>query len=316
MTMSLKERIAAQRKAISDRSASFTRAYKFKEGKTYVRLLPGVEQAGEYSQKYGAHYIKDPSTGSILAVVGDAETTYEKYCPVRDAIGQVLARASDRGDEELAKKVKGWFARGVYVMNVQIVAGVDTENKDKVVQPEFSEKSYDALLSIMQDMEEANANFDDDFAKKGVTITVERVGMGATDTRYTFSMAPSQPKDAIPQPVLDQRVSLQAYVDGKFGASVAKALQHLSVMLGKDVTQTALGAAMVKTVEAIPGPATKTTTAASADEELLSLEGGVTDAEFVETPATTVVVEPTPAAAVTPADDAGFKDILAELDAL
>jgi hypothetical protein len=296
----LKNRIAQARKSIADNRASFDRAYKFKVGKTIIRVMPGVKDSDDFSREYGAHYIKD-SAGGLVAVVGDAEICYGKICPVRDAIGQHIQRLVERGaPDETVKGVKGWLAKRVNVVNAEILAG-DDENKGKVVRCEFSQNSFDAILSVLEEVAESDT-FD---MSQGVPIIVERVGTGATDTRYTFMFCP-RPVPAVSKEALAQSVDLQSYVDGKFGASVNKALTHLSALLGRDVTSTALGAAMATTAGSIAGPK-------SIDEDLADLAGdtATVDAEFEEKPPFETEAKSKTAA---PVDD--MEDILAGLDDL
>lgn len=319
---SLKDRIAASRKAIADQKASYDRAYKFKPGKTVIRLLPGVKDADEFAKEYGAHYIKDPATDAMIAVVGDAQICYGKPCPVREAIGMFIDRCNSRGDDALSEKAKKWLARSTNVANVQIIDGPDTENKGKVVRAEFSQNTFDAILSVLEEYAAVDPEFDAKFRQRGFLLTIERVGTGPTDTRYTPMAYPKQPDNPVPENVLAQRVDLQSVVDGKFGQSVTQALSKLSVLLGKDVTQTALGSAIASTASlAAPqqeqppvSDFSSSTPAAPSSEDLTSLLGeGPIDAEFTEATATTAAA-PTPAPAPAAVED--FDGILAELDNL
>lgn len=313
---SLKDRLAAQRAAIATSKAAFTRSYKWKVGKTYFRLLPGMDTADDFSRDYGAHYIKD-ATDKIIAVVGDAEICYGTPCPVREAITQVLLRVNDTGDEAASKRVKGWLAKKSNVTNIEILGGVDTENKGKVWQAEFSETQWDAILSAMETMVEANPEWN---MEKGIALVCEREGTGQTDTKYKWSVFPAE-VPAPTQAILDQRMNLGSYVDGKFGMSVNKALTALSTMLGRDVSQSAVGAALANydPSKGIEGPKAGTTVetvvevdplAGLGDDDLPdSLKGDTAvDAEFTEP-----VEAETPAA---PAANAELDSIMAELDNL
>jgi hypothetical protein len=313
---SLKDRIAASRKSIADRNASFDRAYKFKVGKTTIRLLPGVSDPDEFSKEYGSHYIRDPQTDAIIAVVGDASICYGKPDPVREAIGQVIDQCNARGNDAGAEKAKSWLAKATNVTNIQIVAGPDTENKDKVVRAEFSSNGLDAINSILEDYIATDPEFEEKFRQRGFLINVERVGTGKMDTKYTYSAYPKQPENPVPEAVNAQRVDLQTVVDSKFGQSVLQALTKLSAILGKDVTGTALGAAMTETAKLV-APASEAA-APLAEEDLTALLGeGPIEAEFVdatETPKVDAVV--TEAVAPTAAAAEEFSDILAELEGL
>lgn len=310
---SLKDRIAAQRKAIADSRASWERPYKWKVGKTLIRVLPGMSDADDFSRQYGAHWIKDPRDESkVLAVVGDAGICYGKLCPVREAITDFIHRCNEIGDETSAKAAKGWLARESYVANVEVLGGADTENKGKVVRVEFSQNQYDAVLSAIDTMLMANPNFS---MKDGIALVVERVGTGMQDTKYTFTTLPGNVPPPSPA-ILDQRMDLQSYVDSKFGISVTKALTHMSTLLGKDVTQTAMGQAIAANVAApaLAAPVEQTAPVTTSDDDVLAqLEAAtVVDATFEDVaPATPVQ---TTVATAAPVDD--MEKLLAEIDGL
>lgn len=329
--MSLKDRIAAQRKQIADNKAAFLRSYRFKPGKTMIRILPGTAEPEDFSVEYGAHYIKDPRDSSkLLAVVGDAEICYGKPDPVRQAITDYIHAANERGDQDGAKAAKEWLARRSYVMNILIIGGADKENEGKVVPWEATSNQYDSVLSVIETMLEADTDpFD---LNAGLVLVVERTGTGVNDTKYNFMPFPNAAKYPANQTHLDQRHDLVAYRDSKFGTSVTKALGVMSQMLGYDVSQTAVGAALTANAPAAgalaapasntPAAAAKAAAAAAAaeteassdlDADLAALDesDNVTDAVFEE-------VEPTAQAApaATAPAAADVDDIMAELDAL
>jgi len=269
---SFKQKLEASRKAIAERNASFTRAYKFKEGKTHLLLLPGVKVPENFEREYGAHYIKDPITDKILAVVGDAGICYGKQDPVREAIGKLIDQANKRGDDELVSKAKSWLAKPTYVINAQVIGGVDTENKGKVVQLELSSTTFDVFCGCLEALEEQVDNFS---IVNGAAITVERKGLGSKDTRYAVTPMLKQPAAPPSQDVLSQRIDLDTYVDSKFGEQVSKALTQLSNMLGFDVTNSAIGRAIQGT-QAIAN----NSTAAEDDDLLDTSKTQAVDADF------------------------------------
>jgi hypothetical protein len=251
--MSLKDKIAAQRKALADNKAAFERSYRFKVGKTVCRLLPGVDDADTFSKPYGAHYIKDPrdpAGKTIIAVVGDAEICYGKIDPVRQAISEFISACNERGDETAAKYAKEWLAKPSNIVNLEIISGVDTENNGKVVPWEASSNQYDGVLSVMESVMDADPTFS---MTNGLVFQVERVGTGMSDTKYTFSYFPGTATIAAPTSnVLSQRIPLDSYVSGKFGMNVTKALNHLSSLLGRDVTANAIASATAPAQIAAP----------------------------------------------------------------
>lgn len=227
-----RDRVAAQRQAIAESRASGERAYKFAVGKTIIRILPGLKDPDDFAKTYGAHYIKDPATKSIVAVVGDSEICYgpSRPCSVRRKIGEFVAQQSAIGDQETAKFAKDWLAKEQYVTNTEIIGGVDVENKGKVVRNEWSKNQYDGILSAIDTVFMGNPDFN---MKDGLCLVVERTGTGQTDTRYTFQVLPGNP----PPPsaaILAARMDLDVYVDSKFGKSVEQALAKLSAFMGEE----------------------------------------------------------------------------------
>lgn len=330
---SLKDKIAAQRKQIADNKAAFQRSYRFKVGKTMIRVMPGTDDPEDFAIEYGAHYLKDPrDNDKLLAVVGDAEICYGKVDPVRQAITDFVHRCNERGDEQMAKNAKGWLAKRNHVMNIKVIGGADTENAGKVVPWEASENQYDSVLSVIETALDAGQDpFD---MNGGLVLVVERTGTGVQDTKYTFQPFLNSAKYPATQADLDARHDLKAYRDGKFGTSVTKALGVMSSLLGYDVTTTALGASIAASVpsQAIAGPGATSTpgpsdvtdfsttastpaaapAAASAtssiDEDLLALDATFEDVAPAAAPEVTQA-QAAPAASVQ-------DDILAELDAL
>jgi hypothetical protein len=301
---SLKDKIAAQRKHLADQKAAYVRAYKWKQGKNYVRVLPGLTDPDDFAVEYGAHYIKDPRDSSkLLAVVGDAEICYGQPDPVRQAITDYIHQANERGDENGAKAAKDWLAARKYLVNLAYLDGPDVENKGKVVVAEFSSNQYDTILSLMAEYLDVGRDpFD---PVNGLVICVERTGSGMNDTKYTFNTFPAPEQRPLPSNALEARTDLVAYRDSKFGTSVTKAMTVLSSLLGYDVTTTALGSAMASNAQ-LAAPAAATTTAPApapveagvGDAVQVNDLDAIMDASFEEV---TPVTEPTPVAQTAPA---------------
>lgn len=312
---SLKDKIAAQRKAIADTKAAYQRAYKFKPGKTVLRILPAgtgteINADEDFWVEYGAHYIKDPRDSyKLLAIVGDASITYGKPCPVRQAIVDYMDRCTDRGDETSAKAAKDWLARKVHVMNAVILGGPDTENVGKNVILELSESQYDAVLSVFETfVEDGDDPFD---PNKGMVLICERTGTGVQDTKYQWSLFPKPEKAPATMAHLEGRTNLAGYRDGKFGQSVVKALGVMSNLLGYDVTATAIGAALATSAPTQALPAATKAEAPKEPETTID-DLLVDDAEFEDKkPAEAEASKAAPAAE---SDD--LEDILAGLDDL
>ncbi len=292
----LRDRIAAKRQAIADKSAGNERSFKWPVGKTYFRLLPGTNDAEEFFEEIGIHWIKD-AKGKLITAVGDREICFGEPCPIREAIQRFISYAQDEGDDDSVKRGKDMLAKSRFYANGQIIKAPGDYEKDKPVLLEFSVTAWDSLLSQLEDLledlsEDADITKEGPFSlTKGMVFVVERTGTGM-ETRYNIyasgKVAPAASN------ALEGAVDLQAFKRSQFDERGRKALAALGGMIGEDLTDT-IGASLTSPAE--------TKTLAAPVEEIE--DETVEEAEF-ET------VEETVEEAEVVSDD----DILADLDSL
>ncbi|MCR9222905.1 MAG: hypothetical protein NXH70_02450 [Hyphomonas sp.] len=290
----LRDRIAQKRQAIADKSAGYERAFKWPVGKSYFRLLPGKVEADEFFEEIGVHWIKQ--NGKVVASVGDREICFGEPCPIREGIEAVMSHAREIGDDDMLKAAKDMMAKPRFFANGVIIKSPAEFEKDKPELLEFSEKTWDQILSQMEDMiedldEGADLMKEGPFAMDGGTIFVlEKTGTGL-DTRYNVftsaKKAPAKP-DA-----LEAAVDLGAYKRSQFDEKGRKALAALGAMIGEDLSDS-IADALTSPVE------TKALAAPEADDDLSE---DVIEGEVVEEPAAE-------------ADELSDDDILADLDEL
>lgn len=309
MATSALERIKQQREAIKLNRAGQTRAYKFKEGKTVISILPGHEEAEAFFRKFGMHYIKNKKDDFIVAV-GDRSICFEEPCPIRDGLVDMIRYANSVGDDELAESAKKSLAKNSYLMNIMVHQDPDGKAEENPQLANFSESLGDQIFSIL---EEYLADGADDLLRWNdrLLFVVERTGTTVKDTRY--KVYPAAKRKSVEPSVMSKAVNLEEYVRAQFTDSVNKALAYIGTSTGRPVSG-ALAAALTPapSAAALPSPAVEP----SDEEDLLA---GTSDKRSDASPALekthTVDAEfedVVSKAAPTVSDD----DLLAEIDSL
>lgn len=242
--MSFRDRLQAKKQAIADRQSGQQRSYKFLNGKTYFRILPGVSDPAEFFTEIGIHWIKDPSSGKVVTAIGDRSICFGEACPVRDAINELSRKAHQAGDEEGVKFAKDMMAKPRNFVNAVIVKAPGEFDPSKPVLVEFSEKQFDAILSQIEEFlddipEDADPSKVGPLSlKEGALFCIERSGHGL-ETRYNIYLTGKS--KAVEQSVFEQATDLESFKRAQFGERQNKALSHLSQLLGRDLTEAEAG---------------------------------------------------------------------------
>jgi len=210
MTMTTAERIAARRQKTADKKAGNQSAYRFKQKKTTIRILPTWRAADHedptFFHDFGQTWIKDLD-GNVLAVVGDAKMTFGDEDPVRDLIDRAVAGAKTDAQRKHYKDMK---AKPRILVNALILDDKDI-NATVPQIVEFSETQFDTIL---KDMEEAEKAGDDVLSlTKGFDITVEKSGSGL-ETKYAFTLA--RRASAVDGDPMAQIVDIDAFIRAQF----------------------------------------------------------------------------------------------------
>lgn len=299
--MSLADKIAAKRQAITDKNAGMVRAHKFPSGKSVIRILPGVQSAEDFFQEVGIHWIKNKA-GETVCAVGDRTICYGEPCPVRDSINALIDEGKEAGDDALIKRGKDMLAKPRFFVNGVFLAGGGDTKKNETVLLEFSENFFNKVLSIMQDYIEAGV--DPLSLKDGVALVVEKTGSGL-DTEYSVSAAPKNFGE-LPASLLDKRTDLEAFKRSQFDHRAAQAIAAISKELGRPLDAESIGKLMSPAggPARIAGPAETSKPTASATPPA-KVEKAV-EAEF----------SPAPPSKAAPKVDEGVDDILAQLENL
>jgi hypothetical protein len=199
---SLAEQIRLKRQATQDKRVGGKNAYKFKNGVTTIRILPGWRKDDTtFSHSFGQSFIKD-FDGKVVAVVGDAKLTYGQDEPLRDAINKALGDADTDGSR---KHFKEMLAKPRELVNGLVLDDREVDpNTPQII--DFSETQFDQILEQVE-----LAGITEEFLdlENGFNLKVSKTGT-KFDTKYTFAF------ERKPSAVSPAVMELDAYVRSKF----------------------------------------------------------------------------------------------------
>ena len=209
-------------------SRSTGNAYKIKEGKTRIRILP-VQSAsplavpGQFWMESGVHWIKTEANGKPVAVVGNSLIVYGTASPVEQAIERAIKSATSDDDLKLMKE---WKAKTTILVNALIRSGSDAS--EDPVPLELTPTTFGKVLSMMDEYEAEAGNILD--YKTGFDFTIERNGKGL-NTEYT--VMPHQTAKPVSKDSVDKAIDLFAFVEKEFfRGDETKAITAISNMSG------------------------------------------------------------------------------------
>jgi len=234
---SLRDKMAAKKDAIAASKAGGVKTYKFKVGKTLIRILPDRLDPvnGEPWRDYGQHFIKDEND-NLFAVIGDKSlvTGGAETCPVREALLAAAKGAPQELRDHIFKKV---IAKLNHISNVAVLGLVGKDNKlvqdpdapsDTPVLVSWSPNQLSELIDIFtMYMDNGEEPFD---LAGGVTIMVTREGTGQNDTKYTYNAYPR--KFPVKPEVMEKAYDLDAWIAATFKEGAARALEGIAKITG------------------------------------------------------------------------------------
>lgn len=277
------------------KSGNRQKTVKPQDGRSRWRILPSWrgEGEGQFWHDFGQHFIKD-SAGQIKAVYVCVDKTFNKPCPVCDAL-QSAVRSS--GDDTMANLLSEAKAGHRILVNA---LQVDGDNPAEPVILELAPGTFGEVLNIISEWGADVLNLAD-----GKDIVIERSGKGK-QTKYSVQIAAkSMPVDAS---VMKKIVNLDEYVAQESAEQQARAIANLNAVAGMLPAPTAgsgkpsLADLSVDDID---------------DAALAALEGTATKvAEPAAEPVKAAEAAPAPAstpAAPTTTGDSELDDLLAEL---
>lgn len=178
MTMAALDKILATAKNKSDAIKQRAKTVKPKDGQNRIVLLLGWRKGQEevFFHDFGQHYIKN-TAGELQAVYPCLDKTFNKPCPVCQAIGQAATGVTD--DEQI-KALKDANSGQSYLLNVLTLDG---ENKTEPQILEIRKSVFGQILDLMEDW--GGAVFDMDEPQ---IIVINREGKGL-NTKYSVQIS-------------------------------------------------------------------------------------------------------------------------------
>ena len=199
------------------------------QGNSRWRILP--HPSGDLEQlpvhDFGQHFIKDPVTQEVKAVVVCASKTYGLACEVCSQIDSLVAENLARGDEVSAEFYKEARATQKHLVNAsQWTKNTDGNPggtySDVVQQLALPMTAFEQLMQIIETyLSEGITLFD---LNTGLDIIVSRVGTGR-NTKYTVQAAPTS--TVAPAALLAKSVDLVSYVNQITEEKKSKAMAAL-----------------------------------------------------------------------------------------
>jgi hypothetical protein len=318
----LLDKIKGTKQAIAESRAAMTRAYKFKEGKTVISILPlhtdvsKPDDEKDFYVPFGQHYVKNKK-GETIVVVGDRSLCFPgEECPVRDGLFDLMRKANEDGDTSMVEVVKESLAKESFLMNVIVHQDPDKKAEEAPQLVSLSKNLFDDLASVLEEYLAADMGQLMRWNDR-LLLIVERTGKTKNDTRY--KIIPAAAKKTIDPSIMSKAVNLPEYVNGQFNTSVTKALSWLSTALGRSLAGSSIAAALAPapgTAPALNAPAAHATE--SVEDLLATAATPATNARAAAAPAmdktmaVDAVFEEVPAAAASSATE----DLLAEIDNL
>lgn len=178
MTMAALDKILATAKSKSDAIKQRAKTVKPKDGQNKIVLLPGWRKGEEhvFFHDFGQHYIKNVA-GELQAVYPCIDKTFNKPCPVCQAISQAAAGVTD--DDQI-KALKDASSGQSYLLNVLTLDG---ENKTEPQILEIRKSVFGQILDLMEDW--GGAVFDE---QEPQIIIINREGKGL-NTKYSVQIS-------------------------------------------------------------------------------------------------------------------------------
>jgi len=178
---SLKERMAAKKKKLAERSSGGSKMIFLKEGTLRARILP-VGEDNDFIYDVDYIYLGKDIGGFI------SPTTFGMECPATKAYDH-LKESDDSEDKDLAKAIRPKKKGIIYIAGYK-------DAKGKELDPDKSEKFVLLANGLQQNI--IDLYLEEDWGdmthpKKGYDIKLIRVGTGQLDTEYSCLPAKNTP---------------------------------------------------------------------------------------------------------------------------
>lgn len=220
------------------------------DGKNRIRLLPGWRPGEEHVwfHDFGQHFIKDESD-TIQAVYLCTHATFERKCPVCEALAHATRAAGDDTVAETLEKAKA--SRTVLVNALML----DSKEPNTPVILELKSTVFSQIVDIVEE------NGPLVFAENGNEIIINREGKGL-NTKYTAQI--SLKTYTMPAASLTKLNNLDDYVKQESEEQQRRAIGAVNSVAGLAAPGTAAGDVPATSPSrlAAPSGAAKSTTVA------------------------------------------------------
>lgn len=270
--MGLRDKLAATRQKSKERKAGSTRLFKWKNGKTKFRFLPGLSVPADFFREYGLHWLRDQD-GKPIGAVGDRSICYEgEECIIRDGLQEAKRYANQIEDEKLEERVGNMLAKSRYIALIEVI-DAPGEVPSEPVLADFPYGTFNAILSMMEDVFEEAESEEDGTAQiigdNAIVFQIEREGSGM-NTEYTPTI--TRKSAPMSEGALEGAVSIDDWIAAQFEApKLASATKVISEMLGRpldsDIIEGALTSSASET-KALEGPSEEPSLSETLDDEI------------------------------------------------
>lgn len=220
--MTNRDRILAKRAAIAANRSKGLRSYKFKAGKTKLRILPmSTDPSAEWDRPFGKTYLKTFDGKSFFGIV-DRQVTYGEHDVIRDMIFDAMRQAPD---EDTKKHYRDMLAGDRRVFNALILSGDPDQKPDEPVIIEVSETQFDTIMAQFLVWSEDDPDYDLAGLKTGHIFEVEKTGQGI-DTKYVWQATPKQAP--LSEKVVEKAHDLDAWIKAQVEGLEDQAIAFIS----------------------------------------------------------------------------------------
>ena len=225
MAMTLEDLVRQQKQKIAESSNQKIKTTKPPQGKSRWRILPSWRKDPEDIQFFhttGTHFVKDKNM-KLRVVVSCVDATYDKACPICDAIRDAL---SDAEDDDQIKVLKESQSRRTFLVNA-----IRTDEGSK--EPVILELTKTTFAQVLDNIEEHGPIFD---PKDGLDIVIDRQGTGF-NTEYGVVVASKAKSAPVPKSVLMKLHDLDEYVKADVEARLDQALGVVGGITGAVIAE-------------------------------------------------------------------------------
>lgn len=218
---SLRDRIAAKRKDIKQKSGMRADVIKVQPGKHKYRILPTHPDLGgvdaDFWVDFGQHFVKDEA-GKTKAVYVCVDKTFGRPCPVCAALDAAMRGATD--DNQVKQIEESQCKRAEILVNVLHLNG-DKPTIPQILQ--LTPTTFDKMLGYTEEYGDIHS------LAEGTDFIIERTGTGLNTEYAVMAARKSEPVSAS---VMGGVVNLVDFVQQESEDGQRKAIAQVNAIIG------------------------------------------------------------------------------------